>query len=53
MADRCPEGDKDQTKWILEFAKIAIPRMRLENHYMAERLPSTLHRIKYYESLSS
>lgn len=46
MADRCPAGDKDQEKWILEFAELAIPRMQLENHYMVHRQPSTIDWIK-------
>ena len=49
MADRCPEGDKDREKWILEFAELAIPRMQLENHYMLHRLPSTLEYMKTLE----
>lgn len=46
MADRCPEGDKEREKWILEFAELAIPRMQLENHYMVNRQPSTIDWIK-------
>lgn len=42
MVDNCPGGDKEQEKWILEFAALALPRMKLENHYMVNRLPSTL-----------
>ncbi len=46
MIDHCPSGDKEYEKWILEFAELAIPRMRLENHYMVNRLPSTLDYLK-------
>ena len=46
MADRCPAGDKTRQKWVLEFAALALPRMRLENHYMVHRLPSTLDYMK-------
>ena len=42
MADHYQPGDTEQQKWILEFAELAIPRMRLENQYMLNRLPSTL-----------
>jgi alkylation response protein AidB-like acyl-CoA dehydrogenase len=42
MADRLPPGDKARQKTILDFADLALPRMRLENHYMVHRLPSTL-----------
>lgn len=48
MADRLPAGDKDRETWTLEFAEIAIPRMKLENHYMVNRLPSTLGYIKQF-----
>ena len=46
MADRWKPGDTEREKWILEFAALAIPRMRLENHYMQHRLPSTLEYLK-------
>ncbi|MBI4403538.1 MAG: acyl-CoA dehydrogenase family protein [Deltaproteobacteria bacterium] len=46
MADHYTPGDKDREKWILEFAELALPRMRMENIYMVNRLPSTLGYIK-------
>jgi alkylation response protein AidB-like acyl-CoA dehydrogenase len=46
MADHYSPGDRERQKWILEFAEIAIPRMRLENHYIVHRLPSTLDYLK-------
>jgi len=46
LADRCPENDSERQKWVLEFANLAIPRMQLENHYMLNRLPSTLEYMK-------
>lgn len=46
MADHYATGDTEREKWILEFAELSIPRMRLENHYMVHRLPSTLEYIK-------
>jgi 3-(methylthio)propanoyl-CoA dehydrogenase len=46
MADHLPAGDKERQKWILEFAELALPRMQLENHYMVNRLPSTLQYMK-------
>lgn len=42
LVDHHVSGDKERERWILEFAELAIPRMRLENHYMVNRLPSTL-----------
>jgi hypothetical protein len=42
MADNFHEGDEERERWILNFAEIAIPRMRLENHYINHRLPLTL-----------
>jgi 3-(methylthio)propanoyl-CoA dehydrogenase len=46
LADHLPAGDKERQKWVLEFAEIALPRMQLENHYMVNRLPSTLQYLK-------
>ncbi|MEZ4751571.1 MAG: acyl-CoA dehydrogenase family protein [Bdellovibrionota bacterium] len=46
MVDHYVPEDKEQERWILEFGRMAIPRMRLENHYMVNRLPSTLDYIK-------
>ena len=42
MIDRHDPADKEHEKTILEFAELALPRMRMENHYMINRLPSTL-----------
>jgi 3-(methylthio)propanoyl-CoA dehydrogenase len=52
MADHHNPSDKDWEKWILEFAELAIPRMRLENHYMVHRLPSTLDFIKKEQAIA-
>jgi hypothetical protein len=46
MADHRVSGDRERDKWILEFANLCLPRMRLENHYMVNRLPSTLDYLK-------
>lgn len=46
LADHYEDGDTELQRIILDFAELAIPRMRLENHYMVHRLPSTL---KYME----
>ncbi len=48
MADHYTPGDTEREKWILEFAALAIPRMRLENEYMVNRLPSTMDYIKQF-----
>lgn len=50
MADNHVTGDEENEKWILEFAAICLPRMQLENHYMLNRLPSTL---GYLEKISA
>jgi len=42
MADRCPPGDADYRRKVLDFAAMALPRMRYENTVMRERLPLTL-----------
>ena len=42
MADQAPAGDKERQKWILDYSELVLPRMRMENHYMLHRLPSTL-----------
>lgn len=49
MADRWDPQDRDREKWILEFAALAIPRMKLENEYMVNRLPSTLEYLRQFE----
>ncbi len=49
MADHYTVGDTEREKWILEFAALAIPRMRLENEYMVNRLPSTMEYLKQFE----
>ncbi len=46
MADRCPPGDSEREKAVIDYAAIVIPRMRLENHYMIYRLPSTIEWMK-------
>ena len=46
LADHLKPGDTEQQKWVLEFAALAIPRMRLENEYIVNRLPSTLEFLK-------
>ncbi|MBI1860110.1 MAG: acyl-CoA/acyl-ACP dehydrogenase [Deltaproteobacteria bacterium] len=52
MSDHFEEGDTERERWILAFAEIAIPRMRLENHYMLNRLPLTLPYIEELKKLS-
>ena len=42
LADHYQEGDIEREREILAFAEIALPRMRMENHYMVNRLPLTL-----------
>lgn len=52
MADRIPPGDKEREKWTLEFAALALPRMQLENHYMVNRLPTTLEYLRTQKASS-
>lgn len=42
LADQLPPGDKERRKWVLDYAELVLPRMRMENYYMVNRLPSTL-----------
>src|SRR5262249_41632493 len=44
MADQ--PRDEERTKWILDYAALVLPRMRMENHNMVHRLPSTLDYLK-------
>jgi hypothetical protein len=46
LSDHLPEGDKVQEGWILNFAELVLPRMKMENEYMTHRLPSTLDYMK-------
>jgi len=46
LSDHLPEGDKVQEEWILNFAELVLPRMKMENEYMTHRLPSTLDYMK-------
>lgn len=46
MADHRTSDDPAFDEWILEFAEIAIPRMKLENHYMVHRQPSTINYLR-------
>ncbi len=46
MPDHVEAGDKEREQWILEFAALEITRMKLENHYMQNRQPSTLEYIR-------
>lgn len=48
MTDNYTSGDKEQEKWIIAFANIALPRMAYENRIMTDRLPATL---DYIETL--
>lgn len=46
MVDHHTAGDTEHQKWVLEFAEIVLPRMRKENAYMVNRLPTTLQYIE-------
>lgn len=46
MSDSWDGKDPERKKWITAFAELALPRMRLENHYMVNRLPLTLEYMK-------
>ncbi len=46
MADRCPPGDAERTRWVLDYAGIVLPRMRYENQILQTRLPATLEYMK-------
>jgi alkylation response protein AidB-like acyl-CoA dehydrogenase len=46
LSDHLPEGDKTQEAWILNFAELVLPRMKLESEYMTHRLPATLDYMK-------
>lgn len=35
-------NDPNRAGWVLDFANLCIPRMKMENTYMDERLPATL-----------
>lgn len=46
MADHLPADDVAWQKWTLEFANLALPRMKFENAYMVDRQPSTMDYLK-------
>jgi len=45
MADNY-QKDSNRGEWIKDFANLCLPRMKMENTYMADRLPSTLDYMK-------
>jgi hypothetical protein len=45
MADNY-QKDSNREEWIKDFANLCLPRMKMENTYMADRLPSTLDYMK-------
>ncbi len=51
MTDNTPDSDTERRKWILDYAELILPRMRMENTYMLNRLPSTLTYMKQFASL--
>ncbi len=42
LSDQLPDKDKPREKWVVDFADLVIPRMKMENEYMSHRLLSTL-----------
>jgi hypothetical protein len=40
------QKDSNREEWIKDFANLCLPRMKMENTYMADRLPSTLDYMK-------
>jgi hypothetical protein len=41
LSDQCRQ-DSDRREWIIDFAELVLPRMKMENTYMGERINSTL-----------
>jgi 3-(methylthio)propanoyl-CoA dehydrogenase len=46
LSDQLPADDKERAQQILNFAELVLPRMKMENDYMVNRLPSTLDYMK-------
>ncbi|NBX67760.1 MAG: acyl-CoA dehydrogenase [Proteobacteria bacterium] len=46
MSDQLPSGDTHREKWVLDFAELILPRMKMENEYMNNRLLSTIDYMK-------
>lgn len=46
LSDHIPNEDASREKWVLDFAELVIPRMRMENEYMTHRLYSTIDYMK-------
>jgi len=42
LSDRLPEGDQKAEQWVLNFANLVLPRMKMENEYMNHRVLSTI-----------
>lgn len=45
LSDQCHQ-DKERRELIIDFSEIALPRMKMENTYMGERISSTLKYMK-------